>query len=172
MDQMTRGMLKVTVDRSTGIVRFDVLSKNRELSALVSRRILDLVNDFNLRRKQSQAGAEREFAARRARAALDTLHSAENALADFRATNIDFSRSPRSRDAGVRVAASGGARATDLYDGVAAIRARQYRSRPQYAVITVLDPPEGLVESAAPLHAANRARRIPRRPVRRGPRWY
>ena len=95
MKSFVNRMLVVTVDRTTGIVRFEVRTKNRQLSALVARRLLDFVNEFNLRRRQTQAGAEREFDLHRARAALDSLHSAETALADFRATNIDFSRSPR-----------------------------------------------------------------------------
>jgi uncharacterized protein involved in exopolysaccharide biosynthesis len=147
MDQMTRGMLTVAVDRPTGIVRFDIRSKNRELSALVSRRLLDLVNDFNLRRKQTQAGAEREFAARRARAALDTLHAAETGLADFRTTNIDFSRSPRlaTRESELQRRVS---LAQQIYTTVSQryelANIEAVRNTP---VITVLDPPEGLVEA-------------------------
>jgi uncharacterized protein involved in exopolysaccharide biosynthesis len=147
MDAVAHGMVIVTVDRVTGIVRLEVRTKNRQLSALIARRLLDLVNDFNLRRRQSQAGAEREFTGRRARAALDTLHSAETALADFRATNIDFSRSPRlaTREAELqrRVALS-----QQIYTTVAQryelANIEAVRNTP---VITVLDAPEGLVEA-------------------------
>jgi capsule polysaccharide export protein KpsE/RkpR len=140
-------MLVVNVDRPTGIVRIDVSTRNRQLSALVTRRLLDLVNEFNLRRRQSQAGAEREFDARRARAALDTLRSAEAALADFRAGNIDFSRSPRlgTREAEFqrRVAL-----AQQIYTTVAqryeVANIEAVRNTP---VVTVLDAPEGLVEA-------------------------
>jgi uncharacterized protein involved in exopolysaccharide biosynthesis len=145
MDAVAHGMVIVTVDRVTGIVRFEVRTKNRQLSALVARRLLDLVNDFNLRRRQTQAGAEREFTARRARAALDTLRAAENALADFRATNIDFSRSPRlaTRETELqrRIAL-----AQQIYTTVAQrselANIEAVRNTP---VITVLDAPEGLV---------------------------
>ncbi|HEX3867070.1 MAG TPA: hypothetical protein VHV78_09965, partial [Gemmatimonadaceae bacterium] len=95
MNRVGHSMLAVTVDRPTGIVRLSIRTKNRQLSALVARRLLDLVNDFNLRRRQTQAGAEREFDARRTDSALDALRAAEATLADFRTTNIDFSRSPR-----------------------------------------------------------------------------
>src|SRR5437764_495150 len=84
MQAFSRNILKVVVDRPTGIVRLQVRTKNRQLSALVSRRLLDLVNDFNLRRRQTQAGAEREFDLRRTQAALDSLRAAESSLADFR----------------------------------------------------------------------------------------
>jgi uncharacterized protein involved in exopolysaccharide biosynthesis len=145
MDAVAHQMLVVTVDRMTGIVRFSVRTSNRQLSALVARRLLDLINEFNLRRRQTQAGAEREFTARRARASLDTLHAAEAALADFRATNIDFSRSPRlaNRETELqrRVAL-----AQQIYTTVAQrselANIEAVRNTP---VITVLDPPEGLV---------------------------
>jgi uncharacterized protein involved in exopolysaccharide biosynthesis len=147
MDGFSRNILAVSVDRTTGIVRFSVRTKNRQLSALVARRLLDLVNEFNLRRRQSQAGAEREFDARRARAALDSLHSAETALADFRSTNIDFSRSPRlaTRESELQ-------RRVTLAQQIYTTVAQRYeianieavRNTP---VITVLDAPEGLVEA-------------------------
>ena len=147
MSSFSRGMLGVAVDRTTGIVRIDVRTKNRQLSELVARRLLDLVNEFNLRRRQSQAGAEREFTARRARAALDTLRSAESALADFRTTNIDFSRSPRlaTRESELQRRVS---LAQQIYTTVAQryeiANIEAVRNTP---VITVIDAPEGLVEA-------------------------
>jgi uncharacterized protein involved in exopolysaccharide biosynthesis len=153
MRRLARSAMRVTVDRPTGVVRLTVRTRNRQLSALVARRALDLVNEFNLRRRQTQAGAERAFAAARARAALDTLRAAESSLADFRATNIDFSRSPRL-----------GARETALERRVA-LAQQVYTTVAQRAelasieavrntpVVTVLDAPEGLVE-ARPRHTA------------------
>jgi uncharacterized protein involved in exopolysaccharide biosynthesis len=147
MDAMARRIIQVKVDRTTGIVRFDVRTKNRQLSALIARRFLDLVNEFNLRRRQSTAGAEREFDARRAKAALDSLHGAETALADFRATNIDFSRSPRlaTRESELQRRVTF---AQQIYTTVAQryemANIEAVRNTP---VITVLDGPEGLVEA-------------------------
>ncbi|MGH9889129.1 MAG: hypothetical protein ACREBE_26585 [bacterium] len=144
---LSKTVLKVSVDRPTGIVRFDVQTKNRQLSALIARRLLDLVNDFNLRRRQTQAGAEREFDLKRTQAALDSLRAAEATLADFRATNIDFSRSPRlaTREAELqrRVAL-----AQQIYTTIAQryelANIEAVRNTP---VVTVLDAPEGLVEA-------------------------
>jgi uncharacterized protein involved in exopolysaccharide biosynthesis len=147
MKSFSKNMLVVAVDRPTGIVRLQVRTKNRLLSGLVSRRMLDLVNDFNLRRRQTQAGAEREFDARRSQAALDSLRSAEAALADFRATNIDFSRSPRlgTREAELQRRVS---LAQQIYTTIAQryelANIEAVRNTP---VVTVLDAPEGLVES-------------------------
>jgi uncharacterized protein involved in exopolysaccharide biosynthesis len=153
MHAVAKGLLTVTVDRPTGIVRFQVRTKNRLLSALVARRLLDLVNEFNLKRRQTQAGAEREFDLHRAQASLDSLRAAEAALADFRATNIDFSRSPRlaTREAELQ-------RRVSLAQGTYTTVAQRYelanieavRNTP---VVTVIDAPEGLVE-AQPRHTA------------------
>jgi uncharacterized protein involved in exopolysaccharide biosynthesis len=140
-------ILTVSVDRVTGIVRFEVLTTNRQLSAIVARRLLEFVNDFNLRRRQTQASAEREFDARRARAALDSLHIAEANLAEFRTSNIDFSRSPRlaTHEAELqrRIAI-----AQQIYAAIAQryelANIEAVRNTP---VITVFDAPEGLVEA-------------------------
>jgi len=147
MNTLAKRIIAVTVDRPTGIVRIQVRTKNRQLSALIARRLLDLVNDFNLRRRQTQAGAEREFSARRAQSALDSLHTAETALADFRSTNIDFSRSPRlgTREAELQ-------RRVTLAQQIYTTVAQRYEMANIEAVrntpvVTVLDAPEGLVEA-------------------------
>jgi len=147
MRYFAKSVLKVTVDRPTGVVRFEVRTRNRQLSTLIARRLLDLVNDFNLRRRQTQAGAEREFDQRRAQSALDSLRVAEAGLAEFRATNIDFSRSPRlaTREAELQ-------RRVTLAQQIYTTIAQRYelanieavRNTP---VITVVDAPEGLVEA-------------------------
>jgi uncharacterized protein involved in exopolysaccharide biosynthesis len=145
MKRFQKSTLEVTPDRPTGIVRFAVRTKNRELSALIARRLLDLVNDFNLRRRQTQAGAERDFTAVRAAAALDSLRAAEAALADFRATNIDFSHSPAlaTREAQLQ-------RRLTLLQQIYTSVAQRYELASIEAVrntpvVTVLDAPEGLV---------------------------
>lgn len=145
MQRFVKNTLEVTADRPTGVVRFQVRTKNRKLSALVARRMLDLVNEFNQRRRQSQASAERDFARTRAAAARDTLDTIEAKLADFRASNIDFSHSPSlaTREAQLqrRVAL-----AQQLYSSVAQryelANIEAVRNTP---VITVLDAPETAV---------------------------
>jgi len=128
-------------------VRFQIHTKNRVLSALIARRLLDLVNEFNLRRRQTQAGAERDFDEHRTQAALDSVHAAETALADFRAANIDFSRSPRlaSRDAELQ-------RRVTFAQQIYTTIAQRYEMANMEAVrntpvVTVLDAPEGLVKA-------------------------
>jgi uncharacterized protein involved in exopolysaccharide biosynthesis len=153
MKQLAKSLLVVTVDRPTGIVRLEVRTKNRRLSALVARRLLDLINDFNLVRRQTQAGAEREFDARRTQAAVDTLRAAEGSLAAFRAANIDFSRSPQlgTHEAELERRVS---MAQQIYTTIAQryelANIEAVRNTP---VVTVLDAPENLVE-AQPRHTA------------------
>jgi uncharacterized protein involved in exopolysaccharide biosynthesis len=147
MKQFKRKVLTVAVDRPTGIVRLEVRTKSRQLSALVARRLLQLVNDFNLRRRQTQAGAEREFDARRTAAALDSLHAAESALASFRVSNLDFSHSAAlvTREAELQRRVT---LAQQLYTTIAQryeiANIEAVRNTP---VVTVLDAPEGLVEA-------------------------
>lgn len=153
MRVLARRVLSVRVDRPTGVVRLEVRTHNRVLSALVARRLLDLVNEFNLRRRQTQAGAEREFVAARARAALDTVRAAEAALGDFHAANVDYSRSSRlaAREADLQRRVT---LAQQIYVTVAQrlelARIEAVRNTP---VVTVIDRPEGLVE-AQPRHTA------------------
>ena len=151
MKTLSRNILSVTSDRTTGIVRFQVRTKNRQLSGLIARRLLDLVNDFNLRRRQTQAGAERDFGQHRMQASLDSLRAAEAAVAEFRAANIDISRSPRlaAHDADL-------ARRVTLAQQLYTTIAQRYEMANVEAVrntpvVTVIDAPEGLVE-AQPRH--------------------
>ena len=147
MNTFVKRSLVVSVDRPTGVVRFQVRTKNRLLSGLVARRMLDLINDFNLRRRQTQAGNERDFAAKRSAASADSLRAAERALSDFRTANIDFSRSPRlaerENELQRRVAM-----AQQIYTTIAQryelANLEAVRNTP---VITVLDAPEGVVEA-------------------------
>jgi uncharacterized protein involved in exopolysaccharide biosynthesis len=147
MKTLSRHIVTVTSDRTTGIVRFQVKTKNRQLSGLIARQLLDLVNEFNLKRRQTQAGSERDFGARRMQASLDSLRAAEAAVADFRAANIDISRSPRlaARDADLQ-------RRVTLAQQIYTTIAQRYEMANIEAVrntpvVTVIDAPEGLVEA-------------------------
>lgn len=147
MKQFATQNLIVAADRTTGIIRLEVRTKNRILSGLLARRMLDLVNDFNLKRRQTQQGAERDFDAKRAAAALDSLRAAESALAQFRTTNIDFSHSPAltNREAELQRRIT---LAQQVYTTIAQrfeiANVEAVRNTP---VVTVLDAPEGLVEA-------------------------
>ena len=139
-------MLATSVDRNTGIVRVHVTTKSRDLSEQLARRMLDLVNDFNLRRRQSQVSAERAFTERRTSEALQDLRKAEADLAAFHKRNRQFEQAPE-----LRTAEAGLQREVTMAQQIYITLAQQYEMAKVEAVrttpvITILDSPEGLVE--------------------------
>jgi uncharacterized protein involved in exopolysaccharide biosynthesis len=92
-----RGMVAAELDRPSGVVSIEVETKNPELSAAVSQRLLDLLNRFNLDSRQTQAGAERRFTERRLAEAKDELLEMENKLQAFLEVNRDVGSSPLLR---------------------------------------------------------------------------
>ncbi len=92
-----RGMISTELDRPSGVVTFEVETHDPELSALISRRLLDLLNRFNLETRQSQAAAERKFTEVRLSEAKGELLEMENALQAFLEVNRDLGTSPLLR---------------------------------------------------------------------------
>lgn len=64
-------------------VKFSVITKWPSVSFGVAQRLVEGINDFNLRTRKSQAMAERQFVELRAREAEDSLRAAENRLLGF-----------------------------------------------------------------------------------------
>lgn len=85
----------VEVEAGTGLVYLDVTLSAPELAERVNRRMLELVNQFNLSRRQSQARAQREFVEARAREAREALVSAEKAMEQFLEANRSYQDSPQ-----------------------------------------------------------------------------
>jgi uncharacterized protein involved in exopolysaccharide biosynthesis len=148
MKALNEKALAVDVDRQTGVVRFSVTLKNKQLAEQVSRRFLDLVNDFNVRRRRSTVTAERDFAESRAEETYAQLRRAEAALTDFRNSNRAMTLAPTlaAQEAALQRRVT---LAQQVYTGLA----QQYESSKIEAVrntpvITVIDAPEGLVEVA------------------------
>lgn len=92
-----RGMVEAEVDRPSGVVWFEVKTLNAELSHQISRRMLDLLNRFNLETRQSQASAERVFTESRLAEAKEELLEVENRLQGFLEVNRDIGNSPLLR---------------------------------------------------------------------------
>jgi uncharacterized protein involved in exopolysaccharide biosynthesis len=92
-----RGMISTELDRPSGVVTFEVETHDPELSALISRRLLDLLNRFNLETRQSQAAAERRFTEVRLSEAKEELLEVENRLQAFLEVNRDLGTSPLLR---------------------------------------------------------------------------
>ena len=86
--------LSVATDLDTGIVSFSIRTSHPLLSHGVAAHILDLVNDFDLNTRQSQAGAERLFAGDRLDQRTGELRQVEDSLQSFLIDNRVFSSSP------------------------------------------------------------------------------
>lgn len=89
------GLLDVSTDITAGLVTIRVTSPWAELSEMMNERLLELVNEFNLRKRQSQASAERRFIEERMEGAFEELQNAERALEAFLADNRSYEDSPR-----------------------------------------------------------------------------
>lgn len=97
-DAAARQLLKsseVRVGRETGTVDLEVTTPWPELSRQVAARMIELVSDFNLHRRQTKAGAERRFVEGRVREAQDSLRAAEARLQGFLQRNRDYRNSPQ-----------------------------------------------------------------------------
>ncbi len=133
----------VTKDADAGVVTLDVKAKWPALAELVNRRLLSLVNDFNLHKRQSQAVAERRFVEGRLQDARAELDSAEREQARFLEANRTYQDSPR-----LRVEAGRLQRRVDFVQQVYTTLSQAYeqaridevRNTP---VITIIDEPEG-----------------------------
>jgi tyrosine-protein kinase Etk/Wzc len=86
--------IDVTVSRETGTIDLEVTSPYAELSQQIGRRMIELVSEFNLTRRQTKAGAERRFVEARVAEAKDTLHAAEARLQAFLQRNRAYQSAP------------------------------------------------------------------------------
>jgi len=98
-----RQLSDVSFDTRTGIVDIGVYARSPVLAKEVCDAFLAGVADFDLKKRQSKAKAERVFMEERYRAAGDDLRGAEEQLRSFYATNRSFENSPALRLAGERL---------------------------------------------------------------------
>lgn len=148
IEYFERNMLSVASDRSTGVVSLQVKSTNPLLSEAIARRMLDLVNEFNLQRRQTQATAERDFVEQRAAEAQQALREAERELAGFQSSNRGYEESPYLSAQETQLQ-----RKVTLAQQVFTTLAQRRESSRVEAVrntpmVTVIDSPEGLAVKA------------------------
>lgn len=86
--------IAVRVNRETGVVRYTVTTRSRDLSKQLAETLMSLINAFDLERRQSQAAGERQFLAARLDSARAAMRSAENKLELFLERNRHFRDSP------------------------------------------------------------------------------
>ena len=148
-DTELRRLLTIKADRATGIVSFEIRTKNPQLSIAIGQAMLDLLADYNLRRRQSRAGAERVFVEQRVDSARDELRDREDRLAAFYRENRSFAASPDLKAAEARLQREVILRQeifltlTQRYE---AARIEEVRATP---VMTVIDAPSRTVAPAS-----------------------
>ncbi|MBI4502338.1 MAG: hypothetical protein HY700_14405, partial [Gemmatimonadetes bacterium] len=83
-----------TLKRTSGLVTIQTRAKWGRLAEQMNRRILELVNQFNLQRRQTAARAEREFLDRRLADIKSQLEDAQGALRSFQERNRSWQSDP------------------------------------------------------------------------------
>ena len=89
-----RRQVDAAVDNKTGVVSLGVTLKSPSLARQVNQRMLDLLNEFNLQNRQSQAAAERRFTETRVAQLRRELRDAEDRLQSFLQRNREYRFSP------------------------------------------------------------------------------
>ena len=89
-----RNQVIVTNNREAGLVYIRTLAKWPELATQMNRRIIDLLDEGNQGRRQSQAAAERRFVEGRVEETRRQLDAAESEVARFLQANRRYQDSP------------------------------------------------------------------------------
>ena len=136
-----RSRVSASVSKPTGVVEVSVTTKWPSASLAISQAILREVNQYNERRRQSQAGGERKFAEGRLKVAREELRGAEDRLEEFLRSNVEIGRSPGlalQKDRLQREVGQKQALVTTLAQAYEEARIREVRDTP---VITVFEEP-------------------------------
>jgi uncharacterized protein involved in exopolysaccharide biosynthesis len=136
-----RRIVKPMVSRNSGSVEVSVMTEWPSVSLAIVSSLVDGVNQFNQRARQSQAAVERKFVESRMAVASEDLRAAEDRLTAFLRANRQFEGSPQlvfererlQRDVYLRQETF-----TTLTQAYEDVRIREVRDTP---VITVLEPP-------------------------------
>jgi uncharacterized protein involved in exopolysaccharide biosynthesis len=83
-----------SVDKRTGVISLRVKSGSPAVSAEVANRMVDLLDAFNLDRRQVQSREQRRFTGERVQQAQQELRDAEAALLRFLTANREYRGSP------------------------------------------------------------------------------
>ncbi|MBA3319516.1 MAG: hypothetical protein H0T50_15695 [Gemmatimonadales bacterium] len=126
----------------TGVVNLEVKTRHAPLSQLVNRRLVQLLQQFNLETRQSQAGAERRFTERRLKEVERDLRAAEDKLQAFLQRNRDYRNSPMlgfEEDRLTREISRQQMLYTSLSQAFETAKIDEVRDTP---VLTVVEPPQ------------------------------
>ena len=133
----------VSINRPAGLVTVRVTARWPELAEQINRRLLDMVNEFNVETLNSSAAARRDFTMLRLEEAEEGLAAAEEAERRFLEVNRRYQDSPELVFANRRLQ-----REVNLRDELLRTLARSYEQARVDAirdvpVITVVGSPEG-----------------------------
>lgn len=133
--------IAVTTQQRTGVVTITVRAKTPELARQVNAALLNSINSFNMNRRKSQAGAERNFAERRLIDVKKELSLSEMRLRTFLQDNRQYTGSAQLQFEYDRLAADLALQRsveTTLAQLAEQARLDEVRDTP---VITVVEPP-------------------------------
>jgi uncharacterized protein involved in exopolysaccharide biosynthesis len=91
---LLRKRIKASVDKPTAVVTLEVDMSRPELAAGVANQLVELLNKFNLERRQSQSREQARFTGDRLVEAEQDLRTAERAELAFLQRNRDYTSSP------------------------------------------------------------------------------
>ena len=147
--------VRVNTNLSAELVVLNTAAPWPELAESINRRMLDLVNQFNLERRQSRATQEQAFLDERVARSEQELREAEDRLKNFMMSNrqyqesaetlFEYGRLQRRVDHLQQVHSS-------LAQGLEQARLDAIRNTP---VVTVVDAPEGTSRQTAPMPMVN-----------------
>lgn len=140
-----------SVVASTGLVRVRAATRWPSVSLAIVTKLVEGVNTFNQKTRQSQASAERKFVENRLGVARADLRAAEDRLEFFLRTNRDISASPGAsfeRDRLQRDVTLQRELVNSLTQSLEDARIREVRDTP---LITVVETPD-VPSSAEPRH--------------------
>lgn len=140
---LLRKQISVGTDLKAGLVTVRTVAPWPELAVQLNRRLLDLVNEYNLKKRQSQAAAERRFVESRMGEAGKELERAEGELERFLEENRRYENSPELSFAAARLQSRVELRRqvyTSLAQAYEQARIDEVRNTP---VLTIVDSPEG-----------------------------
>jgi uncharacterized protein involved in exopolysaccharide biosynthesis len=145
-----RDIGKVYANPRSGIIVVSAVTHDSLLSASIVQRMLDELERFNAISRASQGHAAREFVEARLKEARAELAASEQALANFRQTNVHLNNSPQLQLQDARLDREVQTR-VDIYRLLAreyeSARIEEKRERP---TISIIDPPRPPVRKYRP----------------------
>jgi uncharacterized protein involved in exopolysaccharide biosynthesis len=126
----------------TGVVSLEVTMPYAPLSELVNRRLLELMQQFNVNTRQSQAGSERRFAGQRLEEVERDLRGAEDQLQSFLLRNREYRNSPVlmfQQERMTREISRQQALYSSLSEAYESAKIEEVRDTP---VLTIVEPPQ------------------------------